>query len=1113
MILENYQLVDEIQERGYSQTAEIINEFGTTFFSKWIKGIKKDSRQSKILNDKLRHLKKGIHACLPKIIEYNWDKEKGAYCIVFENIKACTLKEKLQELPPIHFLNGMTQIVSCLLHLQQKHRLTHGDINPDNILVDKNLGFYLIDFGLSDITATLSQEQSLEIFAKAFAAPEKWNRKIPKGFPHQSDIFSIGKVMEWYFEERAIEEFETIQKLIDKVCEKLPAHRGNYIALSENLKKITSEISFDKNLVLIDGAFRLELIAELNNEYPEGQSKFIPKIDISPKDGDNILLDIITKHFIAHGLWLITENKLRIMSYSPKTENENKYKNINKYGKRLAIPISFSTQSALNGQYNLTPFFKNIQKEKQQENNYRDGKKAVTKELKFYKDLLKKELEVLEKNALRLRYSSFEKKRNDEIWFKIQKNEKYSTVGFIHHHIEKATPPRAEEFEYILSVTADKRQRNKPLKITGVAYDFNAQNRMLKFRDCERLVFEKIPANGYLFENISKQEEEKKRQLDAIRKVEYNEVQNRDLIHYLFNPQALEGRYLDIYDLEKIYQTDEQGNSFSYSHNQQRAILNAIHQEPLTIIQGPPGTGKTTVITEIVFQILHLKPDAKILITSQTNDAIDNVLDNLLKKEIPIVRLSGIRKPKGSLRKHTLERKIEGWKIEVTKRAKANWTIEEKQFKTALKKEHLIINSIFNILDSNKNWKVKRGQIEKMLILFKDPLKLQKFLTAEEELIIAINELTKLNFVGYFTKQRIHKDWLATISSLDEKSNLNQKLIDSIRVIGATTNHIASGKYKKYNFEFDYVIMDESGKATTAESLIPIVLAEKLILVGDHRQLRPMLTSNREVERWLREKYKKEATDLDSWDDYFNRPSLFEQVIRSINDDFKSQLEVGRRSSRDQVLLTSKCFYEPYGDEPIVPIERPQAHEHNLDLKVDSSIIFLDVGNTYKSGIDGKGSSKNKESADLIPQLLKGLDGFERIKNYSIGIITGYSAQVNTIKGAIQKRLNYTQLRHIHKQNVTISVVDKFQGLEKDIIIFDLVRSRQPTLGFLANANRINVALSRQKKLLIIVGNLTSILNAKPPKALEGNGEQPALQKYLLALKEDWIVQDVKQIF
>ena len=105
---------------------------------------------------------------------------------------------------------------------------------------------------------------------------------------------------------------------------------------------------------------------------------------------------------------------------------------------------------------------------------------------------------------------------------------------------------------------------------------------------------------------------------------------------------------------------------------------------------------------------------------------------------------------------------------------------------------------------------------------------LEKSLTSENEFISSINELVKVDFKEYFLKQQIYKDWLTTVSSLDENSDINQKLIDSIRVIGATTNHIASKKYEKYNFEFDYVIMDESGKATTAEALIPIVLAEKI---------------------------------------------------------------------------------------------------------------------------------------------------------------------------------------------------------------------------------------------------------------------------------------------
>ena len=1106
MILDKYQLYGEIQNRGYSSTAKVTDESEEIYFAKWIKGIEKNSQPSKILYNKLRHLKKAVHSSLPKIIEYEWDESQSAYCIIFENKNASSLEENIFEIKPTHFLKGIEQIANCLQQLQQKHKLAHGDITPANILVDENFDFYLIDFGISDISATLSQSQELEIFAKEFASPEKWDRKIPKGFPYQSDIYSIGKVIEWYFTKNEINEFEEVKELADKTCEQLPINRINYVSFLEKLSKITSEISFDsKNSVSINAI--PEVIEDLNN------TDFKPKFDISPSRGENILLNISTKNFYIHCIWKISENGLEILNGERKENKEREHSNTLRYGKELGLPIVFTSQNTYNERFNLTPFFKKIQKEKQHESEYRKGKREITKELKFFKDLLTKEMQVLEKNSLRLRFVGFEKKGNYEISFKIQDNEKYSKNGLIFSHIDKATPPSPEDFEFIVSETADKKQIKDPMKFSGVTYDFNTKTRVLKFKDCERLDFEKIPKNGYIFENISKQEEEKKRQLEAIRKVEYNEVQNRDLIHYVFNPTDLQGKYLEFQELTNVYQTDEKGKDFIYSFNQQKAILNAIHREPLTIIQGPPGTGKTTVITEIVFQILNKNPDAKILITSQTNDAVDNVLDNLLEKEIPIVRLSGIRKPKPSLQKHTLDRKIEGWKEEVRKKTKANWKPYKEQFKKALEKENIILLPIFEILSSNKQWKVKKQQIEKMLERFNKFKGLEKFLTSKIVFVKAINDYVKVDFSDYFLKQQIHNDWLATISSLDENSNINQKLIDSIRVIGATTNHIASKKYQKYNFEFDYVIMDESGKATTAEALIPTVLAEKLILVGDHRQLRPMLTANREVEKWLREKFKTNTDEFDSWDDYFNRPSLFEQVITKIDDDFKSQLEECRRSSKDQVLLTSKCFYEPFGDEPIKPVERPQDKEHNLDLKIDSSLVFVDIGNSYKSEIDGNGSSRNKLSAELIPELLNGLDRSDKVKNYTIGVITGYSAQVREIRKVVRNKVDYRKLNNVRSNNVVISVVDKFQGLEKDIIIFDLVRSQQQTLGFLSNANRINVALSRQKKLLIIVGNLDSILSAKPPKDLENTNQKPALQKYLSELKKDWIVKNVEQIF
>ena len=1107
MILEKYQIShgEQIQNRGYSATAKVTDENGDFFFAKWIKGIKQKSQQSKILYDKLRHLKKAIHVALPQIIEYDWDENQNAYCIIFENKEAQTLEEKFEDIQPTYFLKGIEQVIDCLKNLQQNFRLSHGDITPANILVDDNFDFYLIDFGLSDITATLSQDATEEIFARTFAAPEKWDRKLKgTGFPYQADIFSVGKVIEWYFEQKRIDEFEDIKLLIDNSCKNTPSNRLNYNSLLEQLQRITSSVSFDdKNIVFVVNA-NDDFLTELND------TDFYAKFDVKPSKGDNILISIVTKSFYANCLWLINDQELKILSLENKESEEKKYSLTKKYGIILNIPVNFIHYSnlQLNNRFDLTVFFKKIQKEKQHEGEYRKGKREISKELRFFKDLIKKELQVIEKNAIQLRYKSFEKKGNYEISFVIDNNEKYSSNGFIFNHIDKATPPNPEEFEYIISESANKKQTKVPLKFTGIAYDFDTRKRILKFKDCERLDFDKIPKNGFIFENTAKQEEEKKRQQEAIRKVEYNEVQNRDLIHYLFNPQDLQGNLLNIYDLERIYQTDDKNNDFVYSPNQTRAILNAIHREPLTVIQGPPGTGKTTVITEIVFQILHKKPDAKILITSQTNDAVDNVLDNLLKKDIQVVRLSGIRKPKESLQKHTLERKIEGWKEEVRKKTQKNWDDFKNNFKNEIEKDFL---PIFEILTSNKEWKIKKIQIAKIIDRIDNLNITKEAFNNINEFISAFNDITNADIDDYFKKQKIYKDWLSTISSLDENSNLNQKLIDTIRVIGATTNHIAAKKYTKYNFDFDYVIMDESGKATTAEALIPLVLADKAVLVGDHRQLRPMLTADREVEEWLRKKHTKEDAELE-WDDYFNRPSLFEQVITNIDDDFKSQLEQCRRSSKDQVLLTSKCFYEPYGDEPIIPIERPQSKEHNLDLKVDSSVIFIDIGNSYKNEIDGNGSSRNKISAELIPEILKNIDDFDKVKNYTIGVITPYSAQIKLIKNTIKKSFQKNTLKNINfsSDQVDISVVDKFQGLEKDIIIFDLVRSRQNTLGFLANANRINVALSRQKRLLIIIGNYDWLVQAK---AVNTKDKVPALQKYLREIKKEWTIKDLKQLF
>ncbi|GIV30400.1 MAG: hypothetical protein KatS3mg028_1466 [Bacteroidia bacterium] len=762
MLFNKYQYKkDSVKKRGYSQSTIVCNEEGKKFWVKWILGIKKDDTKAKILTDKLRHLEKARHSGLPKIIEYGYDDEQNAFAIVYELLEEVeTFENKVFEINPRNVISGLIDLAECLNELHLKFKINHGDIHPGNILIDKNGQFYLVDFGLADITKTLSQTRELEIFAKAFAAPEKLN-KLVKGFPFQSDIFSIGKVVEWFFDERQMDLTEENAFHLQKLLAENPVDRPNWQQAIDILKSFI--VALETEVVQV--AFRLSN----ENEILDLLNSSNPIFDISPKEGANYLLDVIIGDWICEGvIWIKSEQKLLFNSIKPLNllDSKNVERKI-KNGKKLPFKFVYTVDYTHN-KADLTPHFQKWFEQKKMQGSLREKRKAVGEELNFYRELLEKEKEVIAKNSLRLQYSNYEIK-GDEIIFTIKQNNESSSIGFILKHIEEGNDVNSEGFEYIVSASGDRKQKKEAVEFAGKPYEFDTNGMLFKIKDCERLKKDSIPQSGFLFENTKKKEEEKNRQLEAIRKVEKNEVQNPDLIYYLFKPNELPIIHNNYVDDFPVFQRDKNGKPIDYSYNQKRAIQNALRCSPLSVIQGPPGTGKTTVITEIVFQILAQKPESKILITSQTNNAVDQVLENLLKNEIQILRLSGITKPRiQSIRKHTLERKLEGWKQQVIESAKKNFKKEEVLFLESLKKKNTLVASIAEIILKH-DWKKAKQKIESIVGKFRNLNQLHNLPNEEKEAIKKIEQVLQVNLSNFLELYELHRDWIFTVNSLDEK--------------------------------------------------------------------------------------------------------------------------------------------------------------------------------------------------------------------------------------------------------------------------------------------------------------------------------------------------------
>ena len=287
---------------------------------------------------------------------------------------------------------------------------------------------------------------------------------------------------------------------------------------------------------------------------------------------------------------------------------------------------------------------------------------------------------------------------------------------------------------------------------------------------------------------------------------------------------------------------------------------------------------------------------------------------------------------------------------------------------------------------------------------------------------------------------------------------INADIFGQVRVIASTL--VGAGNKLLDGQRFGTVFIDEAAQALEAACWIPIRRASRVIFAGDHCQLPPTVKSLEALKGGL-------------------GMTLMERIVKN-KPECVSLLQVQYRMNDEIMQFSSDYFY--HGQMKSAPeVAHRLIHEGDAPiLWFDTSEIELgeDEKDNFREQFIGETFGRvNKGEANLTISLLQiyfQRIGKQRILDDSIdvGIISPYRAQVQYLRRLLKKRTFFKPFRHL----ITVNTVDGFQGQERDVILISLVRANDKgQIGFLRDLRRMNVAMTRARMKLFILGDATTM--------------------------------------
>lgn len=279
-------------------------------------------------------------------------------------------------------------------------------------------------------------------------------------------------------------------------------------------------------------------------------------------------------------------------------------------------------------------------------------------------------------------------------------------------------------------------------------------------------------------------------------------------------------------------------------------------------------------------------------------------------------------------------------------------------------------------------------------------------------------------------------------------SDTEQYIIDDViaraQVITATL--VGANHYTVRNLQYKTVVIDEAGQALEPACWIPILKAKKVVLAGDHQQLPPTIKSHEAARRGLSN-------------------TLLEKVV-ALHPDAVVMLEEQYRMHATIMGYSATSFYN----------SQLRAHASVASQTLftdDSPLAFIDTaGCGFEEKLDGTSTTNPEEAAFLFKHL--GRLAVELDTHYpadqfpSIAVISPYKQQVELLK----EQLQHAPDLHKYGNRISVNTIDSFQGQERDIVYISMTRSNtENKIGFLSDIRRMNVAMTRARKKLVVVGD------------------------------------------